>query len=1613
MKIAILTQALPPSADATEADLDSYDRAHALAALGHTVHVLTLAEDDAGADHTQYDGRVAITRIAAGALPRRARLLASSSPRTASALAHGSALISGLRRHLRREVVDVVDAGAELSAAALLALGDVPLVVRVVETPTAPTNLDDAANRALGRAAARGAGVLVATSQWLRRHWPDQRAAARAAVCPPGISLPALDDERRTDPRGQLPDGDRQLLVAPDCGPDDLGLLDELATALDITVVYWREDAGNDDRALEAAPAAAEGGAVLRLPGATAATRRHWLATADVVLCAMRDASAPRAALEAMALRRAIVAWRTGGLAELLEAGDAGALIATDDREALLRSCRRLLDDDALRRQLGHRARKRVERQYDASRTARRSIAIYQSVVDRAAATAPVRAVPTNGAAPRHLLAPDNWHSAWWLADTRRQPPGLALDESGLPLFARLPLEALRLVDGILMRSWGAGEDDWQSEEGDFLRALHDLHLEVAEAVRARGATPQDGLGVTLPGFRHPMFAGALGAWIVGQVAQVQSWTEVQDWLVEQVADPEFAVEARTRPELRRLALLAAERRPTPATYSCLRRIYRDPATHAAVVAEDLDSRELPAEALQRLQALGLHAPLPRPLYRPAPVTVRAATSPDLDPTERSSLAQENSEPPDPTPAVPTDAPRVTVLIPAYRHEQFVADAAHSALRQADVAVRVLLVDDRSPDATLARAEEIDDPRLTVRQNATNLGLGASVEAALRDVDTPYVALLNSDDLFHPDRLAICLASLDEDPQRQLVATGLAFIDGESRELTAETSCAIDVGPKTHGWLQWFAEITADPSFDDWASMDHLLRHNHLATSSNIVVRTEYLRQQMPRLRDLKYTLDWLLFLSAAIDGGLHFIDQPLLAYRFHANNTVWFDDGGRGDYVLEVNRVLLRALEQIVDRELHHGGDDAARCRLATALHEAVAAHSDADGFAMTYAALAPLADAQGSSLPAALDALADDATRRAAREAVLGDLDTSPWELRALARDGAQLRALAPLAEAFALRAHELRCQRDLARTAPHQGNGDADGAPPSARGVGDLLAQADEIRQLREELALFRQRRTELRYRVDNLQRKLKDAEARRDELGWQYRSTTKKLSELDRKSRARQRELRRERDRERLEHEQLATAGQIARAQTYLEREELLKNVWLTHEWQAGEAVLFGLRLAPVWKTAHRLLARYHNWRAYRGARRAQRDESGPTALLVCFGPLDRIAAERLSFEARRMTEAGIPLRLVAWGNADAAAIGAINASARQRCTVLHDDGDQQQRDRAFWLGRNADAVAAVERELRDAPSALARVFGAARVADIQKSRYVHGIGGGETAMVVRAVARLCGREYGLSVGGEDVQHALDRSLADRHALIDAAALAVDCAQTHAALSTAISADLAPCTPQSPAIYADAAPPPAPAKGGLRVLLGGPLRGHCMATLVDAVGRAADAGLELQLRVLQPRLLDDLAALEDLRDRLHITAHGSRLTVLRRLEHGLWPPADTDVVLALAHRGVPGLDAGVVAALAAGVATVCHPETAMAEALAPRGALLVDSGDAAALTALLQRLTDAERRAEAGQRARRAFADKLAPGTADPAFVARVRDFLQAAPTTASGGGETRP
>lgn len=126
--------------------------------------------------------------------------------------------------------------------------------------------------------------------------------------------------------------------------------------------------------------------------------------------------------------------------------------------------------------------------------------------------------------------------------------------------------------------------------------------------------------------------------------------------------------------------------------------------------------------------------------------------------------------------------PVVSVVIPAYDGERFVGDAIESALGQTMADIEVIVVDDGSPDGTaglLDRYAARDERVVAVSQE--NRGVSAARNRGIGMARGVYVAMLDQDDVFPPERLELQCAFLQRNPSVGAVGGAVTFVDEGGR----------------------------------------------------------------------------------------------------------------------------------------------------------------------------------------------------------------------------------------------------------------------------------------------------------------------------------------------------------------------------------------------------------------------------------------------------------------------------------------------------------------------------------------------------------------------------------------------------------------------------------------------------------------------------------------------------------------------------------------------------------------------------------------------------------------------------------------------------------------
>ncbi|NET52189.1 MAG: glycosyltransferase family 2 protein, partial [Merismopedia sp. SIO2A8] len=125
---------------------------------------------------------------------------------------------------------------------------------------------------------------------------------------------------------------------------------------------------------------------------------------------------------------------------------------------------------------------------------------------------------------------------------------------------------------------------------------------------------------------------------------------------------------------------------------------------------------------------------------------------------------------------------RVSVILPVYGVEKYIKQTIQSVLDQTDQYFEIIVVDDESPDQSVDICQSFSDPRITI-VHQKNRGLAGARNTGIRHARGEYLAFLDGDDLWHPQKLEKHVCHLQNSPNVGVSYSSSAFIDDDNNPL--------------------------------------------------------------------------------------------------------------------------------------------------------------------------------------------------------------------------------------------------------------------------------------------------------------------------------------------------------------------------------------------------------------------------------------------------------------------------------------------------------------------------------------------------------------------------------------------------------------------------------------------------------------------------------------------------------------------------------------------------------------------------------------------------------------------------------------------------------------
>jgi glycosyltransferase involved in cell wall biosynthesis len=165
-------------------------------------------------------------------------------------------------------------------------------------------------------------------------------------------------------------------------------------------------------------------------------------------------------------------------------------------------------------------------------------------------------------------------------------------------------------------------------------------------------------------------------------------------------------------------------------------------------------------------------------------------------------------------------SPTVSVIIPTYNREDLICKPIRSVLNQSYQNFEIIVVDDHSTDDTEKVVEGINDSRIRYIRHQRNSGAAVARNTGIENSKGAYVAFLDSDDEWLPEKLEMQLNLFQKcGSEVGCIYTGLAAVDKFNQVKSVKI-------PSYRGFLR-----------------DRLLYSNCIGTPSTVMVKRNYLEQ--------------------------------------------------------------------------------------------------------------------------------------------------------------------------------------------------------------------------------------------------------------------------------------------------------------------------------------------------------------------------------------------------------------------------------------------------------------------------------------------------------------------------------------------------------------------------------------------------------------------------------------------------------------------------------------------------------------------------------------------------------------------------------------------------
>lgn len=228
-------------------------------------------------------------------------------------------------------------------------------------------------------------------------------------------------------------------------------------------------------------------------------------------------------------------------------------------------------------------------------------------------------------------------------------------------------------------------------------------------------------------------------------------------------------------------------------------------------------------------------------------------------------------------PAAAGGAPRLGISVALATHDgaRFLPDQLESLVRQSRAPDELVVCDDRSSDGTVAILEDFARNApfpVRIERNPTRLRSTRNFERAIGLCTGDLIATCDQDDVWLPEKLALCEAAFSADARLGLVFTDAEIVDADLHPMGYRLWETIHLGKHEQH------RIRSGRGFD-------LLLRQWLVTGATLVFRAEHRSLLLP-IPECWIHDGWIAFLLGAV-APIGIVDRPTVLYRQHPGQQI------------------------------------------------------------------------------------------------------------------------------------------------------------------------------------------------------------------------------------------------------------------------------------------------------------------------------------------------------------------------------------------------------------------------------------------------------------------------------------------------------------------------------------------------------------------------------------------------------------------------------------------------------------------------------------------------------------------------------------------------------